>query len=160
MSDEIREGRFANYNMVDIYRKKWTRAWVCLDRFALLRDDLVIAASEVGLPCAMNPHKVIVDLAGLNERDFAHRGFSADMLFGRYRPDVIYMPHGHYRDMREQIGTHPDFAAGYDYFPGSVLMTGMGLAIRRDSEFYPVLMKILRESIPQWISWDGFRERS
>ena len=117
--------------------------WARLDQFSALPDDLVIATTEVGFPGALNPKKVIVDLAGLNERRFAMQPLSAERLFAAYRPDLIYMPHPHYVEMTKSIEAHPDFKKDYEVFSSrQVGASQFGLAIRKDSPHYAAMRTI------------------
>lgn len=122
--------------------------WYALDRFMKLPDDLVVATTEVGMPGVLAPKKVIVDLAGLNETEFAKKPFSAERLFTRYQPDLIYMPHSVYVTMNKDILAAPQFK-GYDYYPRAELKTkDFGLAIRRDSKHYAAMAAIMRQKKP------------
>ncbi|MFP4055641.1 MAG: hypothetical protein ACLF0G_02095 [Candidatus Brocadiia bacterium] len=125
------------------YRAQWDTYWYRLDAFSALPDDLVIATTEIGLPGAMNPRKTIVDLACLNETDFALHGFSADGLFAKYQPDLFYL-HPDYAEMNREILTHPQFRRAYEWFPGrEVLGTYLGVAICRESEHYAAMRAIV-----------------
>ena len=132
-----------NFDIYANYRERLSAYWFRLDAFSRLPDDLVIATTEVGCPAAMNPEKQIVDLTGLNERAFAQEGFSADRLFETYRPDLIYMPNPHYRGMIEQIANHPHFVENYAHFPASALGAAMGIALRRESGYFPLMHDII-----------------
>ncbi len=134
---------FLNFDVRDTYLKRGSTYWFRLDEFSLLPDDLVMATTEVGMPAAMNPHKTIVDLTGLNETTFARYGFSPDYLFQEYRPDLIYMPHPHYQRVIEQISNHPHFIAHYEYFPAATLGVEMGVALDRDSRYYPEMRALV-----------------
>lgn len=133
----------AHFTVLDSYKSKWRDYWFRLDEFSELPNDLVIAATEVGHLAAMNPEKVIVDLSGLNETDFAHQRFSADLLFRKYQPDLIYMPHPNYNQMIDQIADNQYFSNHYDYFSAQELNVAMGLALRRDSKYYPAMLEIV-----------------
>jgi len=113
--------------------------WFKLDEFAKLPDDLVIASTEVGFLSAINPNKIIIDLAGLNDRVFAHRPFDADLLLGRYRPDLIYMPHEHYKTLNEALLASPEFD-NYVHLGKYHTQTRMfGIAIRKDSRHFQAM---------------------
>ena len=120
--------------------------WYGLDEVSAFPDDLVIATTEVGRPGAMNPRKVIVDLGGLNEPLFAKNGFSEDLLFDEYKPDLIYLPHPDYRELIERIQNDPRFGAGYEFLPGKILPIPavMGVGIRKDSAHFTNLMSVFR----------------
>lgn len=144
--DELSRDHFANFDLLERYRRVSSRFWFALDRFSTLPDDLVIATTEVGHPSAMNPDKNIVDLVGLNEAEFAQHGFSTAHLFGAYRPDVFYMPHPHYTAMNAAIRSQPEFISGYEVFSAEDLDAAMGVALRRDSRYYAQLRKMLDEA--------------
>jgi hypothetical protein len=138
------KGSLFRFNVREEYATGWSSTyWVCLDRFSTLPDDLTLATTEVGRPAALNPRKRVIDLAGLNETDFAHQRFSADVFFGKYQPDLIYIPHPHYKEMIEQIIRHPYFVSHYDYFHGPALF--MGIALRRDGKYYQDMRRMLMQ---------------
>ena len=147
VGSQVYRGNLLNFDIFDNYEKRLSAYWFGLDAFSRLPDDLVIATTEVGRPAAMNPEKRIVDLTGLNETGFAHAGFSADRLFQTCRPDLIYMPHPHYRGMIEQIANHPHFVEHYAHFPASTLGAVMGVALRRDSEYFSLMHDIVNRGI-------------
>ncbi len=101
-----------------------------------LPDDIVIATTEVGYPGVLNPHKTIIDLAGLNDTEFARQGFSAARLFARSRPDLFYLTTRHYVEIRSALFNSPEFAHGYELLqpPG-----GLVIALRRDGPRYAAL---------------------
>ena len=154
---EVSTGSFANLNVNDDYKANWTQVWFRLGRFSSLPDSLVIAATEVGHIAALNPDKTIIDLTGLNETSFARNGFSADLLFEQYQPDLIYMPHPDYQRMIAEITNHPYFIQHYDYFPArtlggvryrvgrftEILPNLLGIALRRDSPYYPAMREVV-----------------
>ncbi|MFQ5645993.1 MAG: hypothetical protein ACE5GM_03605 [bacterium] len=135
-------------SVMESYRRNWNANWFVLDKFSRLGDDLVIAATEVGCPGVLNPRKTIIDLAGLNETDFAHQGFSADLFFKKYRPDLIYIPHPHYEKMIHELTRHPVFIKDYEYFKRSDISWALlGIAIRKDSRYYPAMRKMILKEI-------------
>jgi hypothetical protein len=155
-------GRFnpAEISEWSSYRRAYRAYWYRLDEFSSLPDGLSIATTEVGHPCAMNLNKQIVDLAGLNELNFAKNGFSAERLFSVYNPDLIYLPHPDYPEMIESILNNSYFRQNYVYFSPSALgritmIYGdtrvsrpvlMGVAYRKDSVFAPSLQRIINGS--------------
>ncbi len=147
VGSQIYKGNLLNFDIFDSYKKRLSTYWFGLDAFSRLPDDLVIVTTEVGRPAAMNPEKRIVDLTGLNEARFAHAGFSADRLFQTYRPDLIYMPHPHYKGMIEQIANHPHFVEHYEHFSASALGAVMGVALWRDSEYFSRMHDIVKGRI-------------
>lgn len=139
-----------NYNGFDVaeeYRARWTGYWFRLDEFSLLPDDLVMAATEIGHPLAMNPYKTVIDMTGLNETRIAHSGFSADSFFYYYQPDLIFMPHPDYQDMIESINENSYFINNYEVFSVGYLSTTLSLAIREDSEYYQQMKLIVTGNI-------------
>lgn len=120
------------------YRQRATHYWPALDVVVELSPATQIAATEVGLPGAMNPHKVVVDLAGLHDPEFALQGFSADRVFTRRdgslrRPDILYLPHPHYETMLRDLLHHPVLEAEYRVWEASELASVLGVAVRRSS---------------------------
>jgi hypothetical protein len=144
----LRAKPFGVFAVTDEHRSYWFG----IDAIAALPDDLVMASTEVGLPGTLSPNKVVVDLAGLNERDYAVRPFSAADLFARYAPDVIYLPHPDYASMTAEL-TGSDGYREYEAFgPEQLGTTAFGLAIRRSSRHHDALRKIvgdLRSRAPE-----------
>ena len=143
LASRVLEGGCCDLDHSEHTRTGWPSTyWYRLDRFASLPDDLVIATTEVGLPGVLAPRKTIVDLAGLNDSHFARQPFSAERLFARYRPDLIYMPHPNYVEMNRAIEERLD-AEGYDFYTARELDVDFGLAIRRDSRHYDAMRRIV-----------------
>ena len=133
-----------HFKVAENYKTLWYPGiWYRLDQFSALPDDLVMAATEVGYPVAMNPHKTLIDLAGLNETAFAHQQFSADLLFSKYQPDLIYMPHPDYKLMLADLTHNQHFQQDYEYFAPDQIKTMIGVAIRRDSKYYQQMKTIV-----------------
>lgn len=127
----------------DIFNQ-WGSITFDLDKFSQFPNDFVIASTEVGHPGILNSRKVIVDLAGLNTADFAHPPFSTELLFRKYRPDLIYMPHPDYREMIAQIKSDTYFGEHYEYFDGEARGALLDIAIWKDSKYYPMMQQIMR----------------
>ena len=126
------------------YQYLYTDNWYALDELSHLDNEIVIATTEIGLPSVMNPNKQIVDLAGLNQPNFAFNGFSADWLMqDDNQPDWIYMPFPHYEQMWFSLFEHPIFQGKYHFFPALSLGTSMDVAIRQDSPFYSDMLSLL-----------------
>lgn len=118
--------------------------WFRLEDFSQLPDDVVWATTEIGLPGVLNPRRTIVDLSGLNDIEFARRGFTAEALFRRAKPDLIYMPPADYREMIQQLVQHPAFRTEYEYYPPRALGTGLGLAVRKGGVHAAAIQGVLR----------------
>jgi hypothetical protein len=116
--------------------------WARLDKVSGLPDDLVIASTEVGMLAAVNSKKVVVDLAGLNERRFAHQRFSAERFFEAYKPDLIYMPHPHYEEMIEALRKSAAFKDYDELDKKAVGAREFGVALRKSSKHYPAMKAI------------------
>lgn len=140
---ELREVNLAHLTLLDAYDTWGRDIWFRLDRFSALPDDLVIAATEVGLPGTWNLNKTIIDLAGLNERIFSQQKFVASTLFARYSPDLIYLPHPAYDDMLKSILHSDYFYQNYEYFSANQLHKTLGVGIKRDSKYYPDMLKVI-----------------
>lgn len=113
--------------------------WAHLEAVAALPDDLVIATTEIGLLSALTPGKTVIDMAGLNTPDFALQPFSAELLFTKYTPDVLYMPHWDYRELHQAIWSYPRFLTDYDTAGARPEGFGLGIALRRNGPHYPAL---------------------
>ena len=88
--------------------------WPGLNEIAGLPDDMVIATTEVGHPSAGSPGKKIIDLAGLNNTDLAHKRLSPAEVIRRARPDLIYLPHPDYKEIRRSIEEDLMIGATYE----------------------------------------------
>ena len=141
----IRGGYFARFDVnKHSYQISAKERWFRLDTLSELPDDLVIASTEIGHPAAMNPKKNIIDLSGLNEKDFAHQGFSAEFFFQKHKPDLIYLPHPHYKEMIAEIENNTLFQAEYTYYASDQLDALMGVAILKQSPYYKQMEAILK----------------
>jgi hypothetical protein len=141
---------FVHNSARERYLTTWIRGtWYRLDEFSDLPDDLVMAMTEFGYPAAMNPRKVIVDLSGLNDTQFAHHGFSARVLFENRKPDVVFMPWRDYSRMIHEILADRTFQSEYESFGAGKLGTSMGLALRRSSKYYVQMRQIADKRAPQ-----------
>lgn len=122
--------------------------WFKLPQVTALPDELVIATTEVGFLGALNPHKTIIDMAGLNERRFAHQPFDPGWLLDERRPDWIYMPHEDYGPMVQALLHHPSFQA-YEHHDKHRLKTRhFGVALRKDSPHYPAMRELVDDVRP------------
>ncbi|MCK5132245.1 MAG: hypothetical protein KAR40_08865 [Candidatus Sabulitectum sp.] len=136
---------YTGFDITEEYRARWTGYWFCLDKFSELPADLVIAATEVGHPLAMNPEKMIIDMTGLNETEIAHFGFSSDTFFHSYQPDLIFMPHPDYQDMIQSINENQYFKSNYEVYSGLYLSTTLALAVKTDSKYYQQMRQIVSD---------------
>jgi hypothetical protein len=135
---------YANFDTHRLVALSWPHQfWYHLDEVADLPDDLVVAATEVGYLGTLNPGKPIVDLAGLNTADFARAPFAADLLFEKYNPDLIYLPHPHYVEMNQAIFNAPQFQQNYVYWHRDELGVWLDVAIRRDSKHFEALRRMM-----------------
>lgn len=146
---QLRMGRFLDYHdAISGYRQGWpSRYWLGLDQFSTLPDDLVIAAGDVGYPGVMSPGKVIIDIEGLNDADFAH-DFSAGRLLEERRPDVLYFPPPAYRGLVGALLLHPALARDYELFDREADLCGapISVALRRDSRHHARLRSMLTQA--------------
>ncbi|MEM7530784.1 MAG: hypothetical protein AAF639_01295 [Chloroflexota bacterium] len=120
--------------------------WFALDQLAALPADITMATTEIGLVAAMNPHKTLIDLAGLNDSDIAHHGFSAERLLQTHQPDFIYLPHPHYQEMRTEILNNQRFQEEYVYFSAEELNALMDIAIHTKSKYYTQMLQIVQSA--------------
>lgn len=126
------------------YRNNWYR----LDEISRLPQAAVLGTSEVGMPVALNPDRVIIDLVGLNDTAIVKAHFDPELLFTRYRMDAFYMPHEHYSDMLAAIRHNPMFRSDYVLYERERLGAKMGLAIRKASPYYEQLRAIAERGPP------------
>jgi hypothetical protein len=142
--ERIAKGDVASFNLASEYRTYLSDYWFKLDQFSALPSDLTIATTEVGHPAALDLNRNIIDLAGLNDPLFTHHRFSADLLFQNYRPDLIYMPHPGYRGMNEELEQNATFRQDYEWIPANRLGATMGIALLRNSKYYPAMRQIVK----------------
>jgi len=138
LCQELDYGILGDLRPLSLHDRLNYHGWFKLAEFSRLPDDLVIAATEVGLPAALNPRKTIIDLSGLNETQFALKPFSFERLFAQYRPDLIYLPHPDYKEMIAAIIGAPEFISHYDLLDLKKMAGGpyqLGVAIRRDGRY-------------------------
>lgn len=128
------------------YRLRASVYWLGLTDFSTL-PGLVIATTDVGLPATLNPGKTVIDLAGLNDTDFALHGFSADRLLLVDRPDLIYMPHPDYVKMTGDILNHPEFKSRYDHYSARTIKAELGIALRKDSPHHAKMKRMLEQEL-------------
>lgn len=133
-----------HFDLQIVYDYLYYDNWYRLDELSKLNNDLILASTEIGLPGVMNPEKRIIDLAGLNQPNFALNGFSADWLMDEQnQPDWIYMPFPHYEGMWFELFDHLTFQTEYAFFYAQSLGTSMDVAIKRDSVFYSDMLEIM-----------------
>lgn len=108
--------------------------WGSIEAMSALCDKLppgtVVAASEYGYIGAMHPDLKILDLVGLHDPAIAHHGFQMAYLESRH-PDIIWLPHTDYRDIRDKITGSEYFRKEYAYLLDEF---SYGLAYRRGLE--------------------------
>lgn len=117
----------------------WTSITAMAEISSQLPAGTHIAMSEYGFVGAKSPQIYIIDLIGLNDPVFAHSGFSSEELFRR-NPDIIWFPPPAYTKTVALIQDDPTLLAEYDYYPGAF---DTGLAVRRGSGHYELIMKIV-----------------
>jgi hypothetical protein len=140
--------RLARFDVTQEYKEIYWYYWFCLDDFSKLPNGMVMATTEVGHPAGMNPDRTIIDLAGLNDRMFAHQRFSAAVLFQTYHPDLIYMPHPDYQGMLRNLTADPTFQRDYEFFPVRKLCSAqMDVALLRGSPYYEAMRRIVEVGI-------------
>ncbi len=108
--------------------------WPGLDVASDLPNDLVIATTEVGMPGALNPDKVIVDLSGLNDRAIALGRRSAVQAVLAEHADLVYL-HRDYVEMNRQFSSNSEFAARYALHADTHRATPLSTFVRRGSKF-------------------------
>jgi hypothetical protein len=124
------------------YKKDLQDYWARLDAIAGLPDALSIATTEVGMPAALYPQRIIYDLAGLNSPALVREGLTAEAVLLHCPADLIYMPHEHYAQFSNSLTTSQEFGKRYTVLLPLDVKAAMGVAIRNDSPFAPALRKI------------------
>jgi hypothetical protein len=104
-----------------------------------LPDDFVIATTEVGYVGALNPHKTIIDLAGLNSLAFAHQPFSAAMLLElKRRPDILVCDDD-YSAIWRQLQKSEEFGSNYELIQVDRLWIGIYRKSRYSAQMNAIL---------------------
>jgi len=67
-----------------------------------MAHDLGAASIEIGHVAAPHPGETVVDLTGLDVRDFSRMGMSVSLLAGECQPHACLAPHPHFPDILEQ----------------------------------------------------------
>lgn len=98
-----------------------------------------IAMSEHGLPGALAPQIVIIDVLGLHDARFARHGFTAAELFRR-APELIWLPHSDHVDMLREILGSEELWTHYRFYPDAFFH---GVAIRSDGPHAAALASAL-----------------
>lgn len=137
-----RWGAFSNGS---VYAELGRNNWPYLERFSRLPNTLQMASTELGILSAMNPNRGIVDLSGLNDPHFARYGFDVERLVKIQAPDLIFLPHPDYTEMRASMLGDPEFQARYEVYSEEKLQSWMGLALRKESPWYHQMKNIVRE---------------
>lgn len=163
----VRRQRVMNVSALENYRQERMHTWPGLMG---LQPGSVLATTEVGHPGSLLPNVTIIDLAGLNDKDFATNPNAVDEMFRERPPDVMYMPHTHYRGLLRQIEAHPVFRSEYDIYDPQDINVPLPVAVRRDSQYARVFLAQLHKDFAAiksprykrgWINhrrgW-GFRE--
>lgn len=142
-------GRIGRFEMNKVYQEIGLRHWPYLDRFSKLPDDMSMATTEIGVPGVMNTGRKIVDLAGLTDPDFASTRFDIIRLVREQQPDLIFMPHPHYKVMNKTLRQDSSFQADYLLFTEEALDSYMGIAIRRKSPHFYAMKFIVEDEQQQ-----------
>ncbi len=110
----------------------WTSIQYMSSFVGNLPPGVKVAATEYGYIASENLHTVIIDMAGLHDKDLVLRGFSSGSILSRY-PDIIWLPHTDYTFFRKMLLDDPIFRERYDYYPE---VFNYGIALRSGSSFY------------------------
>jgi len=102
-----------------------------------------VVMTEHGYVGANNLQINIIDVIGLHNHYIAHHGFSADWLFAQ-KPDAIWVPHWNYTCLNNKIFSRQEFWDQYELYPA---IFNWGLALRKDSPHYDVMLNVLRKKI-------------
>ncbi len=144
----VQAGAVGAFDLVETYRAtSQSDRWFALDRFSELPDDLVISATEIGLPAALNPGKRIVDMAGLNHRSFAVDGFDLDQFFDE-GADLVFLPHPHYIRIIRMLRADGRWSRRYRVIEAETTGTEFGVALLEASPHYDRMRRIVDEAIP------------
>lgn len=70
---------------------------------ACIPEPLQLYHSEIGIPGILLQRSTITDMAGLMDEDIARHGMDFDARCMADRPEVVYLPHRVYENLRERI---------------------------------------------------------
>jgi hypothetical protein len=98
---------------------------------SLMDEDGVFAATEYGYLGYKHPTMVIMDLAGLHNKEIAKDGFSNKQLES-YKPDLVWMPHFYYTGLYYSVMYSQYFRDNYIFYP---YLYNYGVAVHKDSRF-------------------------
>lgn len=110
---------------------------------SVLPPGSVVAASEVGYISSRNLAITIIDLAGLNNKDFALHGFSMNALLEK-KPDLIWFPANDYTGQRSIIFSDKTLLKDYIIIRDAF---DFGIAIRINSVNKSILEDVINK---QW----------
>ncbi len=119
--------------------------WPLLMRWAIFPKDFKMGGTELGIPGVLHPDKSIVDFTGLHDPVMIG-GFSVVHLLEQ-EPDLIYMPHPDYVGMHELLKESAEFQAAYQVYEPEALQSYLGIALRRQSQYYYQMRGIIEETI-------------
>ena len=117
----------------------WAAVQYMSDIVGKLPSGIKIAATEYGYIASENLNAVIIDMAGLHDRELVEHGFTSEKILSRL-PDMIWMPHTDYTFFRKELLDDPIFQADYEYYPG---VFNYGIAVRRNSDSYAEIIASL-----------------
>lgn len=129
------------FEINEMYKISKADYWYRLHEVSALPDEVSIATTEVGMVAAMNPGKRIIDLAGLNDTRLAEGTLSLTDALAAHPPDLIYLPHPHYVQMRKQLLQSPLLKDQYIVLEEDSLSAkagkpmAMGVAILKNGKF-------------------------
>lgn len=135
---------WAHLDPLTAYQVLGRNNWPYLDEISRLPHALSIASTEVGILGALDARRRIVDLSGLHDPEAVRHGFDPKRLLHTQKPDLIYMPHPDYAEMNQALLDHPDFNRLYLHYPATTLQSFQGIALRRDSHWFPALKAIIQ----------------
>lgn len=134
--------RFAIFDAKATYQAEAKDYLPKLDALGRFPDDLSIATTEVGMPSALYPNRIVYDLAALNSPVLMAEGLTAATILKYCPADILYLPHPDYKQLNTDLAASSEFAAHYAVVPKDSLKAMMGVAIRKDGKYAGDLMEV------------------
>lgn len=130
------------FETASCYQASYQDYWPKLLELRQLEGDWTLATTEVGMPAALFPAHTIHDIAALNNATLIKEGLNGETIMKHCAADLIFMPHSNYTLLNHSLRHNPRFLEAYEQISGKQLQSDLDVAIKRDSPFYPALMRI------------------
>jgi hypothetical protein len=137
---------WGNMSLSSAYNELGRNNWPCLEEALALEGNIKIASTELGILGMMAEGREVIDLVGLHDPALAMSGFDGHRLCSQ-APDLVYLPHPDYQSLHAKLMATDCFLDEYEIFDAEKVHAFMGMAIRRESEYFLPLRHIILTSI-------------